>query len=51
MLAIRSIWNALLSLQCTKEDGTCAEMEAEIDFRDRVRPEDAVKYKCKLYVA
>ncbi|WWD04614.1 hypothetical protein V865_002685 [Kwoniella europaea PYCC6329] len=31
--------------QCKKEDGTCDEMAKEIQFKDRVRPEDAAKYK------
>ncbi|WWC88904.1 uncharacterized protein L201_003819 [Kwoniella dendrophila CBS 6074] len=31
--------------QCKKEDGTCDEMANEIEFKDRVRPEDAAKYK------
>lgn len=33
--------------QCKKEDGTCDEMAKEIQFKDRVRPEDAAKYKCE----
>ncbi|WRT67552.1 uncharacterized protein IL334_004524 [Kwoniella shivajii] len=31
--------------QCKKEDGTCDEMANEIIFKDRVRPEEAAKYK------
>ncbi|RXK36431.1 hypothetical protein M231_06275 [Tremella mesenterica] len=31
--------------QCSEEDGSCDELEMEIDFMPRVRKEDAVKYK------
>ncbi|RSH91311.1 hypothetical protein EHS25_009610 [Saitozyma podzolica] len=31
--------------QCNQEDGTCDVMAKEIDFMDRVRKEDSVKYK------
>ncbi|KAJ9107286.1 hypothetical protein QFC21_000733 [Naganishia friedmannii] len=31
--------------QCNQEDGTCDEMAAEIEFKDRVSPEKAADYK------
>ena len=35
-------------MQCNENDGTCAEMAAEIKFKDRVQPEEAAKYKCEV---
>ncbi len=34
--------------QCNVEDGTCAEMAEEIEFKERVSPEDAALYKYAL---
>lgn len=33
--------------QCSEKDGTCDEMADEIQFLDRVGPEQAATYKCK----
>lgn len=35
--------------QCNEADGTCAEMAAEIKFKDKVNPEDAARYKCESF--
>jgi hypothetical protein len=37
----------LLTRQCNVKDGTCAEMQEEIIFKDRIGPETSSKYKCK----
>lgn len=34
--------------QCNKQDGTCEEIAKEIHFKDKVKPEEAMKYKCEL---
>jgi len=32
--------------QCDREDGTCKEMEDEIEWMERVSPESAAKFRC-----
>ena len=38
-----------LMTQCDREDGTCKEMEDEIEWLERVSPENATKFKCTSF--
>jgi hypothetical protein len=50
-LKLPSVRLLYLRSQCKQEDGTCDEMAGEINYKDRVTPEVAAKYKCELHVA
>ena len=42
------IYVELTHEQCNEEDGTCAEMERELVWAQRVTPAEAAKNKCEL---